>query len=149
MTGPLGLIREWLRITDSGFGREVKDALHRRAQRLVEMGYTTAKGGAILVPGRAIASLEQREVERVGRQMATERSLTYTPTKAGDYVSGRLTGTVSLVSGRFAMIEDGLGFQLVPWQPVLETRIGQHITGISRSDGGIEWGFGRKRGLGL
>jgi len=143
------IARERLPITDGGFGREVKDALDRRAHRLVEMGYATAKDGAILVPPRAIAVLEQREVERVGRQMATERGLTYTPTKAGDYVSGRLSGAASLVSGRFAIIEDGLGFQLVPWQPVLEQRIGQHITGVWRSDGGIEWGFGRKPGLGL
>jgi hypothetical protein len=141
--------RERLPITDSGFGREVKDALDRRAQRLIEMGYATAKDGGIQIPGRAIASLEQREVERVGRQMATARGLTYTPTKLGDDVSGRLTGTASLISGRFAMIEDGLGFQLVPWHPVLEKRIGQHITGVRRSDGGIEIGFGRQRGLGL
>jgi hypothetical protein len=70
--------RQRLLITDSGFGRQVKDALHRRARRLVEMGYANAKDGAIQVPGRAIAILEQREVERVGRQMATERGLTYT-----------------------------------------------------------------------
>ncbi len=62
-----------------------------------------------------MAMLEQREVERVGRQMATGRGLTFAPTKVGDYVSGRLTGTASLISGRFAMIEDGLGFQFVPW----------------------------------
>jgi hypothetical protein len=37
----------------------------------------------------------------------------------------------------------------VPWQPVLDKRIGQQITGIMRDAGGIEWGFGRKRGLGL
>jgi hypothetical protein len=37
----------------------------------------------------------------------------------------------------------------VPWQPVLDKRIGQHITGIMRDVGGIEWSFGRKRGLGL
>ena len=46
------------------------------------------------------------------------------------------------------MIDDGIGFQLVPWQPVLEKRIGQHITGIMRDAGGIEWSFGRKRGWG-
>jgi hypothetical protein len=44
----------------------------------------------------------------------------------------------SLVSGRFAMIENGLGFQLVPWQPILEKHIGQHIGGLQRDDGGIE-----------
>jgi Protein of unknown function (DUF3363) len=37
------------------------------------------------------------------------------------------------------MIENGLGFQLVPWQPLLEKRIGQHITGLPRDDGGIKW----------
>jgi hypothetical protein len=45
------------------------------------------------------------------------------------------------------MIDDGIGFQLVPWQPLLDKRIGQHITGIMRDAGSIEWGFGRKRGL--
>ena len=47
------------------------------------------------------------------------------------------------------MIDDGIGFHLVPWQPVLDKRIGQHISGTVRAAGGIEWSFGRKRGLGL
>jgi Protein of unknown function (DUF3363) len=82
-------------------------------------------------------------------QMARERGLTYMPANAGDYVNGRLAGVASLVSGRFAMIDNGLGFQLVPWQPLLERRIGQHISGLQRDDGGIEWTFGRNRGLSL
>lgn len=113
------------------------------------MGFATLRRGAIQVPAQAIANLEQREVECVSRQMAAERGLTFMPSKAGEYISGRLTGAASLASGRFAMIEDGLGFRLVPWQPVLEKRIGQFITGIQRESGGIEWDFGRKRGLGL
>ena len=84
-----------------------------------------------------------------GHQMARDRGLAYMPANAGEYVSGRLAGVASLVSGRFAMIDNGLGFQLVPWQPLLEKRIGQHISGLQRDDGGIEWSFGRKRGLGL
>ena len=136
-------------IRDSGFGREVGKAMNRRAQRFVEMGLATAKDGKIRVPVNTVATLERQEVERVGHQMARERGLTYVPANAGDYVSGRLAGIASLVSGRFAMIDNGLGFQLVPWQPLLEKRIGQHITGLQRDDGGIEWSFGRKRGLGL
>lgn len=141
--------RERLPVTDSGFGHDVKEALHRRAERLVEMGHATMKGGSIQVSKHAVANLERVEVERVGRQMAGERGLTYLPSKAGEYVSGNLAGVTSLASGRFAMIEDGLGFRLVPWQPVLEKRIGQFITGVQRDHGGIEWDFGRKRGLGL
>ena len=136
-------------LRDSGFGREVGKAMNRRAQRLVEMGLATAKDGKIRVPGDIVATLERREIERVGHQMARERGLTYMPANAGEYVSGRLAGAASLVSGRFAMIDNGLGFQLVPWQPLLEKRIGQHISGLMRDDGGIEWTLGRNRGLSL
>jgi len=136
-------------IRDSGFGREVNKAISRRAQRLVEMGLATAKDGKAHVPVHTVATLERQEVDRAGQQMAADRGLAFVPASAGEYVNGRLAGVASLVSGRFAMIENGLGFQLVPWQPLLEKRIGQHITGLQREDGGIEWSFGRKRGLEL
>lgn len=138
-----------LSIADTGFGREVNNALDQRAQRLVEMGHATAKDGFITIPRRTIAALERQEVERVGKEMAAERGLEYTPSRPGEYVSGRLAGVATLTSGRFAMIEDGLGFQLVPWMPVLEKRLDRHISGVLRDDGGIEWDFTRKRQLGL
>jgi hypothetical protein len=143
------LTRDRSATTDSGFGREVNKAISRRAQRLVEMGLATAKDGNIHIPVSTVATLERLEVERVGQQMARESGLTYFPTTPGDHISGRLTGVANLVSGRFAKIENGLGFQLVPWQPILDKRIGQHMAGLQRDDGGIEWSFGRQRGLGL
>jgi len=136
-------------IRDSGFGREVNKAISRRARQLVEMGLATAKDGNVHIPVGTLATLERREIERVGHQMARERGLAYMPANAGEYVSGRLAGVASLVSGRFAMIDNGLGFQLVPWQPLLEKRSGQHIAGLQRDDGGIEWTLGRNRGLSL
>lgn len=47
------------------------------------------------------------------------------------------------------MIEDGLGFQLVPWQPVLEKRLDHCISGVRRDDCSIDWEFSRKRQIGL
>jgi hypothetical protein len=84
---------------DSGFDREVNKAISRRARRLVEMGLATAKDGNVRVPVDTVATLERREVERVGHQMARERGLTYMPANAGEYVSGRLAGVASLSSG--------------------------------------------------
>ncbi len=136
-------------LRDCGFGREVGKAMNRRAQRLVEMGLATVKDGKIRVPVDTVASLERREIERVGHQMARERGLTYMPANAGEYVSGRLAGVASLVSGRFAMIDNGLGLQLAPWLPSLEKHIGRDIGGLVRDDGGIEWTLGRNRGLSL
>jgi Protein of unknown function (DUF3363) len=109
--------KDHLPIADVGFGWEVNAALDRRAERLVEMGHATVKDGFISIPRRTVAVPERQEVERVGKEMAAERGLTYAPSGPGEYVSGRLVGVANLASGRFAMIEDGLGFQLVPWQP--------------------------------
>ena len=137
-------------LANTGFGREVTEAMERRRQCLVNMGHAARlETGRIRVLKDFIANLERAELTRVGKAMAAERGLTFTAAKTGEYVSGTLVGSTQLASGRFAMIDDGIGFQLVPWQPVLEKRIGQHITGIMRSAGGIEWGFGRKRGLGI
>jgi len=63
--------------------------------------------------------------------------------------AGVVRQRVTLASGRFAMIDDGLGFQLVPWRPALEQHIGQHVSGVMMPGGGVDWSFGRKRGLGL
>jgi type IV secretory pathway VirD2 relaxase len=142
-------------LAGTGFGREVSAAMDRRRQSLVDQGHAVRlEDGRIRVPKNFIANLERAEIARVGRAMAGERGLTFQQTKAGEYVGGKLVGSTQLASGRFAMIENltgdgGLGFSLVPWQPVLDKRIGQHISGIMRDGGGIDWGFGRKLGLGL
>ena len=142
--------RQRTELSDAGFGHEVNDAMERRRQSLVDQGHAVRlENGNVRAPRDILARLEAVEVERVGRAMAAERGLVYTPSQPGEYVSGRLAGSVNLVSGRFAMIDDGLGFQLVPWQPVLEKQIGRHISGVSRDDGGVEWSLGRSRGLGL
>ena len=137
-------------LANTGFGKEVTEAMERRRQSLVNMGHAVRlEDSRIRVSKDFIANLERTEVTRVGKAMAAERGLKFTAAKTGEYVSGTLVGSTQLASGRFAMIDDGIGFQLVPWQPVLDKRIGQHITGIMRDAGGIEWSFGRKRGLGL
>jgi type IV secretory pathway VirD2 relaxase len=137
-------------LANVGFGREVTEAMDRRRQSLVNMGHAVRlEDSRIRVSKDLIANLERAEVNRVGRAMAAERGRKFTAAKTGEYVSGTLVGSTQLASGRFAMIDDGIGLQLVPWQPVLDKRIGQHITGTVRDAGRIEWGFGRKRGLGL
>jgi hypothetical protein len=142
--------RQRTELSLAGFGGEVNAALQRRRQSLVDQGHAVRlEDGLIRAPRDILARLEAIEVERVGRALAAERGAAYTPSKAGEYVTGRLTGSVNLASGRFAMLDNGLGFQLVPWQPMLEKQIGRYISGVSRDDGGIEWSLGRKRGLGL
>ena len=132
-----------------GFGRDVALALDQRRSKLVDMGLATRQpGGGINAPD-LLNRLQRREVERVAADLAKSTGLTYRLSGRGEYVSGTVTRQLQLVSGRFAMLEDGLGFQLVPWQPVLDKQIGRHLSGVMRGSGGIEWNLGRHRGLGL
>ena len=133
-----------------GFGREVSLAMEKRKQALVDMGYSTDLGGGrVSAPKDLIQRLEAVEVERTGRALAAQRGRDWQPAVAGNYVSGQLVGSTQLASGRFAMIDDGLGFSLVPWRPALEQQIGRHVSGVAMPGGDVDWSFGRKRGLGL
>ena len=138
-----------LSVAANGFRREVTEALDQRAQRLVDMGHATAKDGHISIPHKAVAVLERRDVERTDKMLAAERGRTWEHAQTGNYVAGTLVGSTQLASGRFAMIDDGLGFSLVPWSPPLEKQLGKHITGIAMPGGGVDWDFGRQRGLGI
>ncbi|MDF1625400.1 MAG: DUF3363 domain-containing protein, partial [Parvibaculaceae bacterium] len=46
------------------------------------------------------------------------------------------------------VIEKSREFTLVPWRPVLDRHIGQHVSGVMRGDS-ISWTIGRQRGLGI
>lgn len=76
-----------------------------------------------------LPTLERQEVERVGRKLAAERGLGFHAIEDGQTIRGKLIGSAQLASGRFAMIDDGLGFSLVPWWPVIEKEIGREVVG--------------------
>jgi len=66
---------------------------------------------------------------------------------AVEWVNSVYRQRVDLASGRFALIEDGLGFSLVPWGPSLERHLGRQVSGIMHpSSNRIEWSLGRARG---
>jgi Protein of unknown function (DUF3363) len=69
------------------------------------------------------------------------------PAAGGEMVAGTYRQRLTLTSGRLAMIDNGLGFALVPWTPALDRHLGRHVAGVAKTSGGIEWSFGRKRGL--
>ena len=134
---------------NGGFGAEVRDALDRRAEFLVQEGLGERQSHGVRFKPGLIETLQRREIDALGKKLAEESGLTFAPSKPGGNISGSYSQRFALASGRFAMIGDGLGFQLVPWSPSLEKLLGQQVSGISRDTGGIDWGFSRKRGLGL
>ena len=86
---------------------------------------------------------------RPSPKLSVDTGLAHRPSAEGEHVSGLYRQRVTLASGRFAMIDDGLGFQLVPWRPALEQKLGQQMIGIMTPSGVVDWTLGRKRELGI
>jgi type IV secretory pathway VirD2 relaxase len=140
--------REPVDLSRAGFGGEVRAALDRRIDTLVEQGLASRDGDKVTLGRSLIATLRDRELDSVGRRLASETGLAYLPAEAGDSIAGVYSRRLSLSSGRFAMIDNGLGFQLMPWLPSLERELGRQVSGIA-GPGGVDWNFGRKRELSL
>ena len=142
-------------LADGGFGGDVRQALGDRAEYLAKQGLGTRDGTRQYSPVRNLLDrLRDRELASTGQRLATETGLMphpHVPSElaAGLPVSGTYRQRLTLASGRFAMIDDGLGFQLVPWSPGLERHLGQAVSGVTMPGGGIDWTMGRKRDLGI
>jgi hypothetical protein len=95
-----------------------------------------------------LATLRLRELDETASRLSAQTGLAHQLYAEGDHITGTYRQRLSLASGRFAMIDDGLGFQLVPWRPSLEEHLGREVRGIATGNS-IEWNFGRKRGLGI
>ncbi len=143
------IAREPVALGGGGFGAEVRDAMDRRAEHLIDQRLAERHGRSVIFSRNLIDTLRQREVEATAEKLAAETGRPFAKAETGEYVAGVYRQRIALASGRFAMIDDGLGFQLVPWSPSLEKHLGQQVSGVARGDGGVDWSFGRKRGLGL
>jgi type IV secretory pathway VirD2 relaxase len=141
--------REPMPLSMGGFGGEVREAMAARAEHLADEGLGRRQGQRIILQRDLLDTLRQRELNAAGATLSAETGLPHFKAAAGEHVGGTYRQMVALTSGRFAMIDNGLGFQLVPWSPSLEKQLGRHVSGVVKDGGGIEWGFGRKRDLGL
>ncbi|WP_456798946.1 relaxase/mobilization nuclease domain-containing protein [Bradyrhizobium sp. USDA 4473] len=143
------IARDPVALGQAGFGAEVREAMERRAEQLLEQGLAERQQRGLVFAKNIIGTLRRRELEALGERLTAETGQPFNPSATGEYVAGTYRQRFALASGRFAMIDDGLGFQLVPWTPSLEKQLGRHVSGVTRDDGGVDWGFGRNRGIGL
>jgi len=126
-----------------GFGGEVRQALIARADFLVEQRLADCRGTQGVVSARnLLATLRDRELAGVAATLAAQSGQVYRPVRDGQRVRGFYRERLQLASGSFAVVDDGQGFALVPWRPVLRYRLGQTVTAVVRGDL-IAWQVGR------
>jgi type IV secretory pathway VirD2 relaxase len=145
----LQLARDRVPLSGSGFGAEVREALDRRAEQLVAERLARRQGDRVVFARDLLANLRARELDSAAARLSAETGLRRLKPQEGDPVEGTYRRRLDLASGRFAVIDDGLRFSLVPWAPQLDRHLGQSVSGMVGAGGGIDWTLGRRRGLSL
>lgn len=145
----LALARTRAPLSHGGFGAEVRTALGRRADHLVAEGLATRSARGVTFARDLLATLRGRELDAAAAKLEAGTGLMFRTSAQGESVSGVYRQRLDLASGRFAMLDDGMGFELVPWKPQLDQHLGQRIAGTVTPGGGIDWTIGRRRGLGI
>src|SRR5690606_22998053 len=132
-----------------GFGAEIERAKSERTEHLISEGLATRHCGRVVMARDLLSTLRSRQLAEACDACVARTGLPHRQSAEGDAVSGTYRERLQLASGRFAMIDDGLGFELVPWQPQLDKHLGQHVTGTVKAGGGIDWTLGRSRGISM
>ena len=136
-------------LSASGFGEQVREAMERRREMLIDRGDAIRQAdGRTTYPRNLIATLQDREIVRAGEELAVKKALPFRAAADSETVTGKFTGTVHLSSGKFAIVEKSHEFTLVPWRPVIDRQLGREVSGIVQG-GSASWQLGRPRGLGL
>jgi type IV secretory pathway VirD2 relaxase len=125
-----------------GFGAQVREALRAREVFLVEHGLAERHGERVNLGQNLLATLRWRELQKTATAISSETGLAYRAASDGERVTGVYRRSLNLVSGRFAMLDDGIGFTLVPWRPVIEPRLGQSISASIRGHS-VSWDLSR------
>jgi type IV secretory pathway VirD2 relaxase len=136
---------EQLEIAKNGYGAEVRQAMVRRQQWLIEQGLADQRGDQVLYRGDLDERLQRAELSSAAARLSKELRLDFAEPVPGERISGVVRRRVNLNSGSFAVVENSREFALVPWRPVLERQLGREVSGVMRSSGSISWTFGRDR----
>jgi hypothetical protein len=142
------LIGDSAGLAAQGFGSQVREAAHNRVDFLVEHGLAERCGQRVVLARNLLVTLRDRELAVIGQALQDQTGQTYRPVHDSGQASGIYRRKLQLVSGRFAMLDDGMGFSLVPWRPVIETRLGHQLSAVIRGHS-VTWQLGRQRGIGV
>jgi type IV secretory pathway VirD2 relaxase len=125
-----------------GFGATVQSALEERKMFLVDQGLAEQRGPHTILARNLLSTLRTKDLESTARRIESDTGLVYRPTPDGVQVSGTYRRSLVLTSGQFALLDDSVGFSLVPWRPVIEARLGQSVSAIVRGPT-VSWDVSR------
>lgn len=133
-------------LSSQGFGAQVRDSLQERVGFLVEQGLAERRGQRVVLARNLLPTLRGRELAEAGKAIQHQTGRIHRPLTDSVRADGVYRRSVQLVSGRFAMLDDGVGFSLVPWRASMDPFLGRTMSAIVRG-ASVSWEVARERGF--
>jgi type IV secretory pathway VirD2 relaxase len=133
-------------LSEAGLGGEVRAAMGKRMAVLYERGLVKDISATSLTPDQ-IKKLQQDGLAHAADEVARQTGLAYAPLKVGKSLQGTFEQTYTTPTAKYAIIEHGHQFALVPWSRELE-KLRHRQVQVSMSPG-MDLGWTRGRSLGL
>lgn len=107
---------------ENGFGAEANRAFRQRQRWLIQEGLMTEQDGRLIARRRLLDELTKREVSKAGLSLAKTTGMEHVAASELGRTGVNVSRSVKLASGRFAMVQKGKQFALVPWQQAMRMR---------------------------
>ncbi len=131
------------RLSDEGFGGEVRKAMERRREFLLARGLVNEREVASI--DRALLTrLEAMELSAAGRSLSAEFGKPFVEAWGNGKIEGRYVRNVELASGRYALIEKRRELTLVTLRRGMERALGRQVVGVAQN-GRVTWDWSKGR----
>lgn len=112
---------------ENGFGAEANRALRQRQRWLIQEGLMTEQNGHLNARRRMLDELTRQEVSKAGAAMSKATGMEHVAASELGRSGVQVNRSVRLASGRFAVLQKGKQFAIVPWQQAMRMRKGMGI----------------------
>jgi hypothetical protein len=119
------------------------------AQRMTihkDRGLVSDPGSEVLTRAQ-LRTLQELSLKQAASEVEKQTGLSHRPAKPGQEIEGMFKQVYQSANAKFAIIERGHEFSLVPWKPSLERIRNRQIQLSMSPGGGITWTRGRSLGL--
>ena len=130
----------------AGLGGDVRSAMDERMKRHFQRGIVNDRDAKELNDNHLMA-LQKEGMLHASLDISKETGLTYRPIQPGDRIEGTFKRIHQTEHAKFAVIDRGREFSLVPWKRDLEKLRDRPIEITMSRSRDIAWTIGRTRGL--
>ena len=130
----------------AGLGGDVRSAMDERMRQHFQRGIVNNRDAKELNDTH-LKALQKEGLLYASLDISKETGLTYSAIKPGDRIEGTFKRGHQTEHAKFAVIDRGREFSLVPWKRGLERMRDRHIEITMARSRNLAWTIGRTRGL--